>query len=208
MRTLIAMPAMSMVYTDMMMSMVTLDKPEGSEIMVQKNTLIYDARNRISATAISKGFDRVLWVDSDMIFPHDALTQLSTDMDAGCEFVSALYFSRYAPTFPSVFKEIVYQTDADGNLDSHADLYRDYPQDALFETKGSGSAFVMTTTELLEDVWREFGPPFTPLLRLGEDLSFCWRVAQMGRKMWCDSRVKVGHIGEHIYCEQDYERGH
>ena len=39
---------------------------------------------------------------------------------------------------------------------------------------------------------------------LGEDYSFCWRVAQIGKKMWCDSRVKLGHVGQHIYTEEDY----
>ena len=32
-------------------------------------------------------------------------------------------------------------------------------------------------------------------LGFGEDLSFCGRVQQVGGEMWCDSSIKMGHVG-------------
>ena len=204
MRTLIAVPCMSMVYADFMVSLVTLDKPAGTELMVQKNTLIYDARNRIAASAIQRDFDYVFWVDSDMSFEPDAMARLLEDAKDGRHFVSGLYFTRHRPIMPSLFRNVVYERSADGKLDSHGDVMETWPQDSLFETKGSGFACVVTSTQLLFDVWQRFGAPFTPMERLGEDIGFCWKAAQCGYRLWTDSRVKVGHVGEYTYTDRDY----
>lgn len=204
MKTLIAVPCMSMVYADFMTSLVTLDKPEGCELMVQKNTLIYDARNRIAGSAIQRGFDYVFWVDSDMSFQTDAMTMLLQDAEQGCHFVSGLYFTRHKPIMPSLFKDVVYRRMENGKLESHGDVMDKYPKNALFETAGSGFACVVTSVQLLYDIWQKFGAPFTPLERLGEDIGFCWKAAQCGYKLYADSRVKVGHVGEYTYTEKDY----
>ena len=46
-----------------------------------------------------------------------------------------------------------------------------------------------------------FGAPFAPLEGMGEDVSFCWRVIQIGAKMHLDARVKCGHVGQFEYNE-------
>jgi hypothetical protein len=35
----------------------------------------------------------------------------------------------------------------------------------------------------------------------GEDISFCLRVKELGKKMYCDSSVKMGHVGQFVYDE-------
>jgi hypothetical protein len=42
---------------------------------------------------------------------------------------------------------------------------------------------------------------------MGEDTTFCFRVKQDGGKIWCDSRIKAGHIGNYVFEEKDYRRG-
>ena len=66
-----------------------------------------------------------------------------------------------------------------------------------------GFGAVLTKVDLLRAVVDAFGAPFQPLPYFGEDLSFCWRVGQIGRKMYCDGAVKVGHIGTQIFGEAD-----
>ena len=51
-----------------------------------------------------------------------------------------------------------------------------------------------------------YGAPFYPLMGMGEDTTFCFRAGQAGFKMYCDSRIKIGHIGEKIFDEQNYFR--
>ena len=207
MKTLIAVPCMSMVYADFMQSMVALDKPEGCELFVQKNTLIYDARNRIAAAAISGGFDRVFWVDSDMVIPRNALMQLSADMDQGLDYVAGLCFTRSMPIHPVVYSAINYSM-SQGKVESSADVYSDYPQNTLFKCAGTGFGCVMTSTALLQAVIKEYGTPFTPIVRLGEDMGFCYKATSIGASLWCDSSVKLGHVGEFVYSEQYYQKGH
>ena len=59
-------------------------------------------------------------------------------------------------------------------------------------------------TDLINKVGEKFGYPFSPVMGLGEDLSFCWRVQQLGIPMYCDSRVKVGHAGILTVSEETY----
>ena len=41
------------------------------------------------------------------------------------------------------------------------------------------------------------------LLGFGEDLSFCIRAQELGRKIYCDSRIKMGHVGLRVFEEGD-----
>ena len=45
------------------------------------------------------------------------------------------------------------------------------------------------------------------MLGFGEDLSFCGRASEVGAELWCDSTIKMGHVGlgtitEDIYLSQ------
>ena len=203
-KTLIAIPCFSMLHTDFMVSFMDLDKPAGTRYMVAKNTLVHDARNGLAANAITNNFDRVLWLDSDMKFNPDLLTKLSADMDEGMEFVSGLYFSRKFPMRPVIYKTVEWGLTDDGKVHHKTERMEDYPKNAIFPIQGSGFGCVMTSTKLLKDVWEKYGSPFQPLLYMGEDLSFCRRVQMLGVEMFCDSRVKAGHVGEFCYDEASY----
>ena len=62
----------------------------------------------------------------------------------------------------------------------------------------------MTTVELLKRMVEIYGAPFTPLMGRGEDVAFCWRVRKAGHKIYCDSGIKCGHIGQFVFDEQIY----
>ena len=63
MRTMIAIPCMDMVHTLFFASMLSLRKPEGTEVAVASCSLIYEARHTLAMRALNEGFDRVLWLD-------------------------------------------------------------------------------------------------------------------------------------------------
>ena len=206
-RILIAIPCMDTVPVAFMTSLVNLEKPFNTHYAVHANSMIYDSRNTFAAKAITGGYDRVLWLDSDMVFDHDMLTRLNADMNKhGLDFVSGIFFKRRMPTGPCIYRDLIYGANDDGTVKAEAIPYTDYPRDDLFETKGAGFGAVLMTTDLLKAVWEAYGPPFQPLVQMGEDLSFCWRVTQIGRKMWCDSRVKVGHAGLHVFGEETWDK--
>ena len=198
-RTLIAVPTYGAIDPDFMKAFVDLQNPPGTTYTIIKNSLIYNARNTIAENAIRYGFDRVLWLDSDMIFAPDTLLKLAEDME-GRDYVSALYFQRKYPTNPVVYSKIYYKVKQNEAF-AGAENITEYPED-IFEIAGSGFGCVMTSTLLLKRLVDRYGSPFTPMMGLGEDLAFCWRAAQNGFKMYCDGRIKCGHIGTMMYDER------
>lgn len=201
MKTLIAIPCLDMVDTDFMTSVIGLDKPDDCQYMVTKNSLIYDARNRMAWLAVDKGFEAVLWLDSDMKFEPDLLVKMTNALqECGRDYVSALCFTRSIPMAPVIYRQMKYKP----NGETEYQKCIDYPKDKLFKIAASGLGATITTTKLLSKVIETFGHPFQPLPYLGEDLSFCHRVQQLGFDMWCDSRIKVGHLGTINFNEQLY----
>lgn len=202
-RTLIAIPCFDMVHTDFMRSFIDMEKGDACYTVI-KNSLIYNARNMIAEESIRHGFDRVMWLDSDIICQPDTLVRLSEDMDTGLDFVSGLYFMRTEDTKPVLFQDIVYDVK-DHEAHTGARVYLDYPKNQLFEVAGAGFGCCMTTTELLKKLLDKYGQPFTPMMGLGEDVAFCYRAKQTGAKLWADSRVRVGHIGQKVFDERAYD---
>ena len=203
MKTLIAVPSHDYVHADFTRSLMELDKPAGTGFAMITNTLIYTARNLIAQNAIKAGFDQVLWLDADMTFPHDTLIRLEMDMP-GHDLVTGLYFTRKEPIVPTLHKEIHWSIREDGWVDGGATLYRDYPKDRLFEISGCGFGCVITSARLLQRMIQKFGSPFYPLMGMGEDSTFCFRATQDGFKLYCDSRIKCGHIGQKEYTEESW----
>lgn len=202
-RTLVAIPCLEMVHADFMKSVVEMDKPENTSIATIKNTLIYNARNMIADNAIRYGFDRVLWLDSDMIIPKDALMKLSADMDKGYDFVSAVYFMRKFPTAPVVYSDVWYKV-TDNEASAGATNVINIPE-RIFECAGSGFGCVMTSVTMLKALTERYGAPFTPMMGISEDLAFCWRAKHNGFGLYCDGRIKCGHIGSYVYTGDDYK---
>lgn len=165
---------------------------------IKKGSVTYDARNEMAVDAITEGSERVLMIDSDMVFKPDLLKRMSARMDEGCEMVCGIFFKRVVPTSPVIYSKLQPPTtDQYGNKRANITVYEDYPKDSLFEVEGCGFGAVMMTTKLIKEVWDTYDqPPFAPLDWCGEDMAFCYKARQMGRKIWCDSSIKVGHLAQ------------
>lgn len=200
---LVAIPCFDMVHTDFMLSLLNMQRVGESYCQVVKSSLIYDARNNLAKQAVDNNFDRILWLDSDIIFDPDLMVKLADHLDHGLEYVSGLYFKRQYPTEPVCFKTIVQEQDGK-ELITKSMIYSDYPKNQLFECDATGFGAVMMNVDLIKRVKDKFGLPFSPHLGLGEDMSFCWRAKQVGVKLYCDSRIKLKHIGSIAYSESTY----
>lgn len=199
MKTMIAVPCMDMMHTPFVISLTGLHHTGEVRYVYSASSLVYDSRNGLARKAIAGGFDRVLWLDSDMQFDSDLFQRLSKDLDEGREFVSGLYFTRKPPYKPVIFDRAEYERFQNG-VKPVAHTYYDYPE-GIFEVAAAGFGGVMMTVSLLEEVEKKFGLPFAPMLGFGEDISFCMRVKELGIKMYCDSSVKMGHVGQFVYGE-------
>lgn len=199
MKTLIAIPCMDMLPVGFVQSLLYMNKGDNPTVYFKPNSLVYDSRNLLSLYAIENGFDNVLWLDSDMLFPPYTLTKLEA---YGMDMVTGLYVKRHEPVEPVLYEKIEEpERGADGKLVANIAAYMDYPLDSFFPVAGCGFGCVLTSTKLLKHVWDEFGPAFTPYPWASEDISFCHRVNQLGYQIYCDSSVSCGHIGQFIYTE-------
>lgn len=203
MKTMVAVPCMDMMHTRFVHCCLSLRPVGDVKFTMTESSLIYDARNRLADRAIEEGFDRILWLDSDMVFEPDLMERLSARLDEGYEMVCGLYFSRREPVTPIIFKACGAK-QVDGNPEPFAEVYFDYPKDQFFQVAACGFGAVMMTTELARKVKEKYGMPFAPVLGFGEDLSFCCKATQSGSKMFCDSTIKLGHVGYKNFTESDY----
>lgn len=206
MKTMIAIPCMDTLPLGFVQSLLYAEKGENVTVQFKANSLIYDSRNLLSLMAIEDGFDRVMWIDSDMMFTHSAIKMLHDDMDQyKCDMVTGLYFKRTGMSLPVIYEELEIPTEENGKPVRNIHEYMNYPPDSMFPVRGCGFGFVMTSTKLLKEVWDKYGPAFTPYPWAGEDISFCHRVNQLGHVIWCDSRITCGHIGTWVFTEDTYK---
>ena len=203
MKTLVAIPCMDMVQTDFVRCLIGMRIEGQVQFSFSKSSLIYDARDKLADVAIDGGFDAVLWLDSDMVFPPTLWQRLSARLEEGREIVTGIYFTRTPPVRPVLYKEL--RIDREGDfLKPYAEHFDDYPEDGVFQVAGCGFGAVMMSTALLRRIRDTCGLPFLPAAGLGEDLAFCMRARELGAEIWCDAGVKLGHVGQVVYDEETY----
>lgn len=236
MKIMIAIPCMETVHTQFMERLLALEKPDGTMVITARSSLVYDARNVLSHMAIKDGYDRILWLDSDMLFGPDLLMRLSDSMDSGRRYVSGMYFTRKNPLHPVVYKETGLRKEENGSFTPYCtpvsqDMFKNAmlcgfvytdtvahniqeprnnscdPDDYLIEVAATGMGACLMEVSVIEEVFNNFGLPFTPEPGFGEDLSFCRRCAKLGIQMWCDTSLQLGHIAQKVVGIEEYKHG-
>ena len=203
-KTLIVVPTLGDINAGTANSLLTMEKPAGSQVRCMQGEQIYQIRNEAVNEAIKGGFERVLWIGRDIIFPPDLLPRLSEDMDkTKSDFVAGLCYSLFFG--PEVYSSITVRRDGPW-VNTAAIRNHEPPKSRIFEVKGTGFGCVLTSVPLLKRIKDRTGEPFTPMQGLTGELAFCWRVNQTGGKMYCDPTIKLGHIGSIEINESHYRR--
>lgn len=198
MKTLIAIPCGDSCPTDFLRSLLSLEIVGEAQFTFAQGSLVYDARNKLCSIALDGGFDRVLWLDSDMVFPRDLMRRFSAHLDAGKEIVCGAYASRKPPIQPVVYEDFGFH-DAEPWPEPYTTPVKQPLPSEMFSVAGCGFGAVMVTVDLIRRVRDQFGLPFSPAAGFGEDLSFCLRAREAGAEIWCDPGVELGHIGVAYY---------
>lgn len=185
MKLLIAIPAHEQIPTEFVKSLTALVQRldhDGYDVDVKfiTGTLVYVARDRLASHAINNNYTHVLWLDADMVFDDELLYDLQF---ARKDFVTGIARSRRPPYASCVFSDLENVVRID-----------DYPRDT-FQIAGCGFACVLIKTEILQAVKEHYGTCFLPTPKLGEDLAFCQRAANIGYEIWAEPGAKLGHIG-------------
>lgn len=203
MKIMIAVPCMDMLNVQFVRSLEELDRVGSISTCFCPGSLVYHARNILAKAAVENETDYVLWIDSDMVFEPNTLTRLLEDIQRNedVDMVAPIMFCRREPFDPVIYNEVKY-----GLGEVEANIMHDYPRDSLFEVDAVGFGMILMKTEVIKKVMEEFGDhPFNLVPGFGEDLSFCIRAKRKGFHVWCDSRIKIGHVGSMIVNEMTYD---
>lgn len=148
------------------------------------------ARNKCAKEALKYGFDYLMFVDSDVILPDDAVVNL---LQGDADVVLGVYPRRNTTTGQTeVFLPGVKDfTDKNNlNLSSLESIDKD-----RINAKGGGMGCAMIKCSLLKKMkypyfkYVEYDNGAT----LSEDNYFCWIASQLGAKIECDTRVRCSH---------------
>lgn len=202
-RILVCIPCMDQIPTEFVRCLTALEPVGETNISFLAGSLVYASRDKLAQQALEGGYDYLLWLDSDMIFPSSLLRDLYADLqEAGRHFVSGLYFRRKAPYNPVLYKTVRMGLPGEGV----AEEYDDYPREQIFEIDACGFGAVLMRAELVRQVIAHDRTGFIPIPGYGEDISFCLRAKRLGFQLYCDSRIRAGHLGTAVVDEAFFDR--
>ncbi len=149
---------------------------------------IHENRNIITMCAQQEKATHLMFIDTDMMFPANGLIALLEDKKL---IIGADYNKRKPLVEGSKELEHVTQWDEDK-----------YDKDNPFECARLGMGFTlidMSVFEKIERPWFFFEPGTKDTPMLGEDYYFSKKAIENGIKIYCDPRLKLGHIGSAVY---------
>ncbi|MCJ2136614.1 hypothetical protein MKK69_21605 [Methylobacterium sp. J-026] len=185
----IAIPCGTMVHADFAVCLSSMMHSLGEmpmSIVVGKSSIVADARNMGLDFAQKLKADYVLFIDSDMTFPRDALLRL---LVRNVDIIAATYSRRTAP------------------FHFLGDILPEQPADVpkgLLEMARIPTGFLLvkaTVFERLKRPYFRFRVDEEAGVNIGEDYDFSDRVRSLGYRIWCDPSLskELGHIGEQSY---------
>lgn len=161
---------------------------------------IAEARNLMVKYAIEEGCTHVLFIDDDMVFPHDTLIRL---LQHKKDIVGAVAFQRRPEHLPCTYN----LEPLDSTLLSAVECLDKglQPFDAI------GSSCILIRTEIFKSIpypWYKWGDTSLGVMvkqgGLGEDLSFCIRAKQHGFQTWADTDFVITHLGDETQVDRKY----
>ena len=158
-------------------------------------------RNGLVADFLRSDGDWLLQIDSDMMFNHDALEQLlSSAADYDAHVISGLCFGYTLESGP--FPTIGYW-QPDGKVKWPANVLPDGP----VWCDVTGCAMLMVHRDVYETVG---AGPFDRIdldgVLLGEDISFCRRLADHNIQVLVDPAVETGHVKQFTWEVESWNR--
>ena len=198
MKILCCVPTTGFIHPKTFTSVLKLKKPEGVELhwAVTEDSVVYHARNMFVERALNGEYDYVFMIDSDMVLPEDTLLRLLAHKKG---IVSGLCFKRrfpYEPACLSICRVV-------NNKAIHQNVV-DWTPKQLIQVEGVGSACILINTDVYTMI--EEGKWYMPTLEFSEDYSFCIRARDKGFKVFVDTSLVIGHIGEMVYGEEHYRQ--
>lgn len=161
-------------------------------------------RNELLKMALEIGYDYILWLDTDMLFPTNIIEKY---LKAEKEIIGCLYYKRGVPFAPVGYYKSRKKDFSYNSLDP-----KTLPVDEVIEVDGLGfgGMFVKTSVyrEMGEDKWSKYGDEYHIPLEGGNhlthDLEFCRLAQEHGHHIYLHTGIKPGHLTEFVVDEEFY----
>lgn len=171
---------------------------QGSVLTLQRNECIQRMQG-----------DWLLFIDDDMVWDPDAIGRLvQAREEHDLDMLGALCYRRSPPHQPTLFMR---EGPTWGNYN-----YLERWDDDIIEVDATGMAFIVIHKRVFEriagtdmpplDVRAGMKPPnfFRWEGALGEDLRFCQDARAAGCRIWVDTRLEIGHVGERVIRRREF----
>lgn len=164
----------------------------------EEGTLLPAQRHALVAVAHKAGATHILFVDADMSFPPNALARL---LAAECRVIGANCAKRSIPSGPTAANYVRGQK---------IPVYSGPDAHGMERVDRVGTGFLLIDMAVFEEVsapW--FETPWVPerLGFMGEDVAFCWKLAEANIPVFIDHDLskEIGHIGSFDYRHEHIE---
>lgn len=191
MRVYVAVPCLDKISARFAQCIADLESPKDTDVKIHYNigTLVYDSRDSLAEKAIGSRSEYTFWLDSDMTFMPDTLVMmLDTMQKENLDILVGMYYRRRHPFTPTLFKRF----DISPTAGIRQEEFDEIPN-GLFKVAACGFGCVLMKTDVLMNVLVKHGAMFSPINKVGEDISFCVRARQCGYDIWCDPSIALGH---------------
>lgn len=156
------------------------------------------AREQLAKATLDYGCDYLFMVDDDMLAPFDLFYQLvKHDVD----IVAPLAFTRNPNHAPVCCVTREGFDPASKRPYFFKDTIMAYPRNQLFECDAVGFGAVLIKRKVLETMPK---PLFLNTSPTGEDILFCNEAKKYGFRVFMDSSIKLGHLGDSIVITEEY----
>jgi len=180
-------------------------------ITFQNQATVDLARNNIVDVAFNEGVEYILFYDSDVIPPADALIKL---YESKLPIVSALYYRRHPVRIrgqlvlqphPSIWKKISSEQQKPG------EIYQpivELPQGQLIEADVIGLGFCLVHIDVFKRMnkpwfkflagWHKFDPSVDWRDEKSEDFYWCDKARELGYKIYVRTDIQCRHVFEGV----------
>jgi len=153
-------------------------------------------RHNVMAGEAFYNYDRLIFMDTDQIYPHDYLVRMLKHDEP---VVTALNVSRYYPFEVTTYK-ITDEKEYDGIIIPHYEEMSLPANKRIFECDLTGTGGLMLDPKILQKLTQ---PYFKDIYDkegcrrlLPDDFYFCWQLYKAGIKIVVDQSIIIGHTGK------------
>ena len=167
-------------------SFIQFDIPWQWSVVMPTRGRVDDLRNNAIAKIIENGsFNKILFLDTDHIFPPDTIKKL---LSHNKDIVSGISFRRSEPYDPILFNF----------KENSMEQITKWVDGELIEVGAVGAACLLVDISVLKNIsknkWFEMNYKFGDGV-ISEDLAFCLKAKNAGYKVYVDTSCTNDHLG-------------